>query len=64
MWLAIRDPVVWNVAYVGLIVWESLAALVLIAAGVAWLRAFISRGSFDLARTDSTRPSATRCSLQ
>jgi predicted small integral membrane protein len=54
MWRAITDPVVWNVAYIGVIVWESLAALVLIGACVAWLRAFIIRGDYDLARTLST----------
>ncbi len=54
MWRAITDPVLWNIAYIGVIVWESLAALVLIGACVAWLRAFISRGAFDLARTLST----------
>jgi predicted small integral membrane protein len=54
MWRAITDPVAWNIAYIGVIVWESLAALVLIAACVAWLRAFIIRGAFDLARTLSS----------
>ncbi len=54
MWRAITDPVAWNVAYIGVIVWESLAAIVLIAACVAWLRAFIVRGAFDLARTLSS----------
>ena len=54
MWRAITDPVVWNVAYIGLIVWESLAAIVLIVACVAWLRAFVIKGTFDLARTLSS----------
>lgn len=54
MWRAITDPVAWNIAYIGVIVWESLAALVLIGACIAWLRAFIIRGSYDLARTLST----------
>ena len=54
MWRAITDPVVWNVAYIGLIVCESAAALVLIVACVAWLRAFIIRGSFEMARTISS----------
>jgi predicted small integral membrane protein len=54
MWRAITDPVAWNVAYIGVIVWESLAAIVLIAACVAWLRAFIVRGAFDFARTLSS----------
>jgi len=50
MWRAITDPVVWNVAYIGLIIWESLAAIVLIGACVLWLRALITRGTFDSAR--------------
>lgn len=54
MWRAITDPVAWNVAYIGVIVWESLAALVLIGACVAWLRAFVIRGPYNLARTLST----------
>ena len=54
MWRAITDPVVWNVAYIGLIVWESAAALVLITATVLWVRAFIIRGSFDSARVWSS----------
>lgn len=54
MWRAITDPVVWNIAYIGVIVWESAAALVLIGACIAWLRAFITRGAYDLARTLST----------
>jgi predicted small integral membrane protein len=54
MWRAITDPVIWNVAYIGLIIWESAAAIVLIAACVLWLRAFIVHGNFDLARTLSS----------
>lgn len=54
MWRAITDPVVWNVAYIGLIIWESLAAIVLIAACVYWVRAFATRGHFDTARTLSS----------
>lgn len=54
MWRAITDPVAWNVAYIGVIVWESLAAIVLIGACIAWLRAFIVRSDYDLARTLST----------
>ena len=54
MWRAITDPVVWNIAYIGVIVWESLAAIVLIGACVLWLRAFITRGAFDSARTWSS----------
>ncbi len=54
MWRAITDPVVWNIAYIGVIVWESAAAIVLIGACAAWLRAFITRGAYDLPRTLST----------
>jgi predicted small integral membrane protein len=54
MWRAITDPVVWNIAYIGLIAWESLAAIVLIVACVFWVRAFISRSSFDRARVWSS----------
>lgn len=54
MWRAITDPVVWNIAYIGIIIWETVAALVLIAACIAWLRAFITRGTYDLARILST----------
>lgn len=54
MWRAITDPVAWNVAYIGVIVWESLAAIVLIAACIYWLRAFITNGNFDTARALSS----------
>ena len=54
MWRAITNPVVWNVAYIGLIIWESLAAIVLVAAVVVWVRAFAMRGNYDLARTLSS----------
>jgi predicted small integral membrane protein len=54
MWRAITDPVAWNVAYIGVIVWESAAALVLIAALVLWLRGFIRGGQFGFARRVSS----------
>lgn len=54
MWRAITSPVVWNVAYIALIIWESLAAIVLLVAVAQWIRAFVTRGSFDLARTLSS----------
>jgi predicted small integral membrane protein len=54
MWRAITDPVAWNIAYIGIIIWETVAALVLIGACVVWARAFVIRGSYDLARTLST----------
>ncbi|HEY4224456.1 MAG TPA: DUF2165 domain-containing protein [Pseudolysinimonas sp.] len=44
MWRAITSPVAWNVAYIGIIVWESLAAIVLITAVVLFIRG-LTRGS-------------------
>ncbi|MFD4421652.1 DUF2165 domain-containing protein [Agromyces sp. NPDC058484] len=38
MWRAITDPVLQNVAYIGLIAWESATAIVLVAAVVFWIR--------------------------
>lgn len=54
IWRAITDPVLWNVAYVGVIVWESVAAIVLVIAVVVWVRSFATRGSFDAARAASS----------
>jgi predicted small integral membrane protein len=54
MWRSITDPTVWNIAYIGVIVWESLAAIVLVVAAVAWLRAFVTGGTFDQARALSS----------
>ena len=54
MWRSLSDPTVWNVAYIGVIVWESLAAVVLLVACVSWLRAFVSGGAFDRARALSS----------
>lgn len=54
MWRSITDPTVWNIAYIGVIVWESLAAVVLVVAAVAWLRAFVTGGTFDQARALSS----------
>jgi len=54
MWRAITEPAVWTVAYIGVIIWESLAAIVLIAACAYWLRAFITNGAFDTARAISS----------
>jgi len=50
MWRAIKDPVVWNIGYIGIIVWESLAAIILIAALVLWVRAFATRGAYEAAK--------------
>ncbi|WP_139415783.1 DUF2165 domain-containing protein [Agromyces laixinhei] len=38
MWRAITDPVLQNIGYVGVIVWESATAIALIAAVVFWIR--------------------------
>ncbi len=38
MWRAITNPTVQNIAYIGLIIWESVTAVVLIAAVVFWSR--------------------------
>ncbi|MEV5243425.1 DUF2165 domain-containing protein [Streptomyces cinnamoneus] len=38
MWRAVTDPAVQDAAYVLIIVWETLAAVVLIAATVLWVR--------------------------
>ena len=54
MWRSLTGPTVWNVAYIGLIVWESLAAVVLVLACAAWLRAFFKGGTFDRARALSS----------
>jgi predicted small integral membrane protein len=44
MWRAITSPVIWNIAYVGVIVWESATAIVLIAAVVFFVRGFAGHG--------------------
>jgi predicted small integral membrane protein len=54
MWRSITEPTVWNIAYIGVIVWESLAAVVLVVAAVAWLRAFVTGGTFNRARALSS----------
>lgn len=38
MWRAITDPTIQMIAYIGLIAWESLTAIVLVAAVVFWIR--------------------------
>lgn len=37
-WRAIENETLQNIAYIGLIAWESLAALVLLAATLLWIR--------------------------
>ena len=54
MWRSINDPVIWNIGYIGIIVWESAAALVLILSLVHWVRAFATRGPFDTAKSVSS----------
>lgn len=49
MWRAIEADWVHHLAYVGVIVWESAAAIVMLCSLWAWLRASRTR-SFDLAR--------------
>jgi predicted small integral membrane protein len=44
MWRAITDPVIWNVAYIGVIVWESLTAIVLIIGVAMFVRGFLGHG--------------------
>ncbi|MFF1607448.1 DUF2165 domain-containing protein [Amycolatopsis sp. NPDC058278] len=44
MWRAITSPGLLNTAYVVIIAWEVLTAVVLIAAFVAWLRGSVSAG--------------------
>ncbi len=53
MWRAIANPGVHLIAYLLLIVWESLTAIVLLAATARWLGARTSR-SFDTPRRLST----------
>ena len=52
MWRAIEADWVHHLAYVGVIIWESAAAIVLLCSLWAWLRASRTR-SFDLARRES-----------
>ncbi len=52
MWRAIENETLQDIAYIGLIAWESAAAVVLMAATVFWVR---ERGSgYRLARRVST----------
>ncbi len=55
MWRAIDVPWIWTVAYLGVIAWETLAAVVLIAACVCWIVALVKRRSaYDTPRALST----------
>ncbi|SHF06737.1 DUF2165 domain-containing protein [Streptoalloteichus hindustanus] len=50
MWRAITDQGVVTAAYVAIIAWEALTALVLVGALVAWVRALAGRGGTEVAR--------------
>ncbi|GAA1993807.1 DUF2165 domain-containing protein [Kitasatospora viridis] len=53
MWRAITSTALQNTAYVAIIAWEALSALVLTAATVCWLAA-LRHGDFTRARRAST----------
>ena len=53
MWRAITNPTLVTIGYIGVIIWESLSAIILVAATVQWIRS-IKTGSFDVARRLST----------
>lgn len=53
MWRAITNPTIQNIGYIGVIIWESLAALVLVYALYLWFAARKTR-TFDTARRIST----------
>lgn len=44
MWRAITSPVVWNLGYIGIIVWEAACAVVLVVGIVMFVRGFTGRG--------------------
>lgn len=50
MWRAIDNPVMWNLGYIGIILAESLAAVLLIIALVHFVRALFGSAAFDAAR--------------
>lgn len=52
-WRAIESPLIQNVAYIGVIIWETLTAVVLLASVWLWLRAAKTR-SFDAPRRLAT----------
>ncbi|GGP44353.1 DUF2165 domain-containing protein [Streptomyces melanogenes] len=53
MWRSVDSTTLQDIAYVLIIVWETVAALVLVAAGVVWARA-LRGGGFARARRLST----------
>ncbi|MFF7730321.1 DUF2165 domain-containing protein [Streptomyces sp. NPDC008001] len=55
MWRAITDRTLQDIAYVAIIVWETLAAVVLVAGTVLWVRGLTRPGAgFQRARRVST----------
>ncbi|QIM18650.1 DUF2165 domain-containing protein [Leucobacter coleopterorum] len=50
MWRAIDNPVLWNLGYIGVILIESIAAIVLIIAFVDFMRALFGAAGFARAR--------------
>ena len=50
MWRAITSPALVTIVYVAIIVWETVSALFLIGATVAWVRALTGRGPVTTAR--------------
>jgi len=54
MWRAVTSSTLQDIAYVLIITWETLAALVLIVAGAAWIRGLRHRSGFGQARRLST----------
>lgn len=54
MWRAIDNPVLANVGYIGLIIAEALAGIVLLIAVIAWVRAMRGSVSFAAARSLAT----------
>ncbi|MEU9851962.1 DUF2165 domain-containing protein [Streptomyces sp. NPDC047974] len=53
MWRAVESPALQNAVYVAVIVWETLAALVLLAATWLWITG-LRRDAYDRARAAST----------
>ncbi|MFD7974514.1 DUF2165 domain-containing protein [Streptomyces sp. NPDC059071] len=53
MWRAIESPALQNAAYVAVIAWETLAAMVLLAATWFWITG-LRRDAYDRARAAST----------
>lgn len=52
-WRAIESPLVQSIAYIGVIIWETVTAVVLLIAVFLWLRAAKTR-AFDAPRRMST----------